>query len=108
MIIIKVFHLLRVDGIGRQDAEERLAIECIYLSSVFRNAVLIGADTVIRKFKESPAILINGDFFPLHGFYKSDPFTESGKYRFVAGSDKHTAVRLLKSVQTFFRVTERV
>ena len=108
MIIIKVFHLLRVDGIGRQDAEEGLAAESIHTPSVFRDTVLIGADTVIGDFKKSPSILVNGDFFPLHSFYKSDSFAESGKYRFVTGSDKHTAVRLLKSVQTFFRVTERV
>lgn len=73
VIIIKVFHLLRVDCIGYKNAEERLAIECIYLSSVFRNAVLIGADTVIRKFKESPAILINGDFSPCMVFTKAIP-----------------------------------
>ena len=108
MIIIKVFYFLRVDGISYKNAEERLAVECIHLSSVFRDTVLIGADTVIGDFKKSPSILVNGDFFPLHGFYKSDSFAESGKYRFVTGSDKHTAVRLLKSVQTFFRVTERV
>lgn len=64
MIIVKVFHLLWVDGIGRPDAEERLAAESIHTPSVFRDTVLIGADTVIGDFKKSPSILVNGDFFP--------------------------------------------
>ena len=64
MIIIKVFHLLRADGIGRQDAEERLAAESIHTPSVFRDTVLIGADTIIGDFKKSPSILSMAIFPP--------------------------------------------
>lgn len=73
VIIIKVFHLLRVDGIGRQDAEERLAAESIHTPSVFRDTVLIGADTIIGNFKKSPSILVNGDFSPCMVFTKAIP-----------------------------------
>ena len=72
MIIIKVFHLLRVDGIDRQDAEERLAAESIHTPSVFRDTVLIGADTVIGDFKRTLPFSSMA-IFPLHGFTKAIP-----------------------------------